>query len=782
MPDELRFNLDAPLGPSHAQGLKPGQPPEALGRPEVTDTASGVAVEGRHVLDYVRVLYKRRWLATFAFVVVVVINTVYTYTRVPIYQASARLLVQAQRQNYGFTDITPPEPPDFQTQFAMLRSRSAIKKTMQSLHIWQETAPSKESGTTAIPENQKREVVKSSLAARFNTARKLVVGFFGASASTSASADGSPEDEQTAAEARQIEGFLSGVGVSPVPGSSIVDISYTSTDPVLTARYANALARQYVDQSLEQKSLATKEVSEWLSERIIEQREKVEASEQALRRYLENNAAVALDESETHIMQSLSELATNVTRAKADRIEKEALYNQFRAIQNDRAALESLPAVQLNPAVQQAKTDLAAAQRNLAQLSEKLGERHPDLIRARQAVKAAEERIPAEIARVVESNRLDVEKARATEASLTRTLEDQKRMALASKSNGSGLELAVLQRDVQSNRQVFEIMMDRARAAGLSSEIKTNNVRILDLAEVPRAPIAPNTNKNLQYGVLGGLIFGVGLAFFFEYLDNRIKSPEEIRTHLGVAFLGLVPGSHKRSGPPTTPLITSGVPPSFAEAFRVVRTNVLFSSAEESARSVLVASAGPGEGKTLVASNLAIALAQAGQRVLIIDGDLRRPRLHDVFSVKQEPGLSNLIVGDAKAADVFRASQVGVTVLPSGRIPPNPAELLGSKRFKDLLARLGEHFDWIVIDSPPVMVVTDPMVVAHIVSGVLFVVSADATSRHTARTAIDQLVTSRAHVLGAVLNRVDLDKNGYYYSQYYKREYNEYYTASRPSA
>jgi succinoglycan biosynthesis transport protein ExoP len=196
---------------------------------------------------------------------------------------------------------------------------------------------------------------------------------------------------------------------------------------------------------------------------------------------------------------------------------------------------------------------------------------------------------------------------------------------------------------------------------------------------------------------------------------------------------------------------------------------------------VLVASAGPGEGKTLVASNLAIALAQAGQRVLIIDGDLRRPRLHDVFGVKQEPGLSNLIVGDAKPADVIRTTTTGVTVLPSGRIPPNPAELLGSRRFHELLTRLKEHFDWIVIDSAPVMAVTDAAVVGHMVSGVVFVVSSEMTNRYNARTAIDHLIAARSHLLGAVLNRVDLDGHAYYYGRYYRREYGEYYQSRQVS-
>jgi capsular exopolysaccharide synthesis family protein len=224
-------------------------------------------------------------------------------------------------------------------------------------------------------------------------------------------------------------------------------------------------------------------------------------------------------------------------------------------------------------------------------------------------------------------------------------------------------------------------------------------------------------------------------------------------------------------------------PGNFAEAFRAIRTNVLFSSADEGCRSLVVTSTRPGEGKTLVAANLAIALAQSGQRVLLFDADLRKPRVHDVFDQRLEPGLSNLMVGQAKASEVMRKSAVsGLWLLPAGRIPPNPAELLGSKRFKDFQSTLRRHFDWIVIDSPPVMAVTDPSIVAHAADGVVFVVGAEMTARHAAQSALEQLESANARIIGAILNRVDVQRNSYYYSQYYQREYLDYYTPPAAAA
>jgi capsular exopolysaccharide synthesis family protein len=276
---------------------------------------------------------------------------------------------------------------------------------------------------------------------------------------------------------------------------------------------------------------------------------------------------------------------------------------------------------------------------------------------------------------------------------------------------------------------------------------------------------------------VAGLVLAIGLAFGFEYLDNRIKTPQELKAHLGIPFLGMVPVVPTDKEP--NPLLGNGVPQNFAEAIKTVRTNVLFSSADEGMRSLVVTSAGPGEGKSVVASNLALALAQAGQRVLLIDADMRRPRVHEIFGGAQEPGLSNILSGNAKSTEAIRKSSVaGLWVMPAGHIPPNPAELLGSRRYADFLVSLGVHFDWVVLDTPPVMVVADSSIVANQASGVVFVVRADHTSRHAVKAAVEQLDAANAHLLGSVLNRVDVVRNPYYYSSYYRKDYARYYVSA----
>ena len=715
--------------------------------------------QGFHLLDYVRVLYKRRWTATTAFAVVFLSVAAYTLTAIPIYEARVQLLIEKENANvvdfkqvFEQNQITDDY---YQTQYKILQSRTLARRTIDALKLWDhpQIDPKSDDSLTV------RKVVAAPAA--------WVTGWFKPSKSGEP-----PEPDETKRQSAAIDRFLSQLTVSPVRNSRLVDIKFQSPDPALAASVANTLAKGYIEQNLEFKFMSSKEASDWLGQRLAEQRKQVDLSEQALQRYREQTDSVSLEERQNIVVQKLADLNAAVTRAKTERIQKEAAYNQIRTLQNDRSALDTLPAIISNAFVQQQKSELADLQRQQAQLSEKLGPRHPDMAKLGLAIQNVEAKIQGEIGKVVQSMRNDYEQTLAQEQSLTNALEQQKRDALA--LNRAGIEYGVLSRDAASNRQIFESLMQRTKETGISGELKTSNIRIVDAAETPRAPATPNTRNNLLLALLGGATLAIGLAMFFEYVDNRIKSPEEVKEHLGLPFLGMVPALFDKAI--ENPLVCNGVPPNFSESIRAVRTNLMFSTAEEGARSLVVTSTGPSEGKTVVSTNLAVALAQAGQRVLLIDADMRKPRVHTVFGKPQQPGLSNILVGNAKASESVQKTTVpGLWVMPAGLNPPNPAELLGSKRFKDFMGSLAEHFDWVIVDTPPVMAVTDSSVVAHLVTGVLFVVGAEMTSRYAALRAVEQLEHARAKFVGVVLNRVDLQHNPYYYSQYYRREYSEYY-------
>lgn len=720
-----------------------------------------------HLLDYVRTLYKRRWIAITTFLTVVILTTVYVFTATPIYEARAQLLIESQERNVlSFKEVVEQDrmAVDYsQTQQKLLQSRSLAKKTLEVSKLWNRP----EFGGP----QQKSFSLVGSITAPLSWIGQVL------SPKPSRGAAGSKE---TAAQSAGIDAFLASLTVTPVRSSRLVDVNFRSADPALAARIANELVQQFIEQSLDFKFRESKDASNFLAQRLEEQRRQVESSAMALQRYREQNNGVSLDERQNIVVQKLADLNKAVTEAKTTRLQKEAAHNQLQELENDRAALDTFPAILSNSFIQQLKSELSRLEAQRAQLGDKLGDKHPDMIKVQSAIESTQVRLNAELAKVVHSVKNEYLAAQTQENSLMAALNAQKGDALG--QNRKAIDYGVLQRAATSNQQIFDGLLQRSKETGISGELRVSDIRLVDAAEIPRAPVSPQRRQDLLLAMFGGGVLAVGFAFFLEYFDNRIKSPAEIGAHLGIPFLGMVPMIPDKSRTDTPPLINNGVPPNFAEAFKAVRTNVLFSTAEEGSRSLVVTSTGPGEGKTIVSTNLAMALAQAGQRVILIDADMRRPQAHQMLELKQEPGLSNLIVGNVKASDAVRPTAVpGLWFLPAGRIPPNPAELLGSLRFRDFLATLRDHFDWVIVDSPPVMTVTDAAVVAHLANGVVFVVGSEMTSRGAAKAAMNQLDSAKGKVIGAILNRVDLDKNSYYYGNYYRRQYGEYYIQAAQS-
>jgi exopolysaccharide transport family protein len=732
-------------------------------------TSTDLEVPGAHLADYVRVLYKRRWSAMTSFALVVLAVTVYTFTATPIYEAKTRLLIENEERNVvSFKQVLDEDQQKadyYLTQYNILQSRALARKTIETLKLWDSPhLGAKTSQSSGI---------WGALGGAMSSAAS-VVGL-GSSATPSV-----PSADETTEQSRAIDAFLLKLTIAPIRNSRLVDVKFRLSDSQVATTIVNALATAYIQQSLEYKFMASKDASNWLGDRLVEERKKVEQAESALQRYREQNDAISLQDRENIVVQKLTDLNAAVTRAKTERIQKEALYNQLSGIENNSAALDTFPAILGNTFIQQQKSELSDLQRKHAQLSEKLGDKHPEIITINRAIQSSQAKLQNEIGKVVQSVKNEYQAALAQERSLTSALGQQKSEAMS--MNRKAIDYAILEREVQGSKQIYDSLMQRAKETGVSGELKTSNIRVVDPAEQPRHPVTPQKSLNMVVALFSGALLALGLAFFFEYIDSRIKSPDEVKAHLGLPFLGMVPALDAKGWTGAEPLIHTGVPPGFAEAFRAIRTNVLFSNVDEGSRTLVITSTGPGEGKTMVACNLAIGLAQSGQRVLIIDADMRRPRVHSVFEQPQEPGLSNLLVGNAKASESVQKTNVpGLWVLTAGHIPPNPAELIGSQRCKEFVASLRDHFDWVIIDTPPVMAVTDAVIAANSASGVVFVVGAEMTGRHSARTAIEQLAHGRARFVGAVLNRVELERNAYYYSHYYRREYGAYYQAAANS-
>ena len=761
------FNLDDSRPTDRPAGFPTGSRPET-GR---IGAAPGAAYRddddngGIHLRNYVRVLYKRRWMVASVFLTVMVAVAVYTFTTTPIFEARTRLLIENDPNVVSFEGVLDEEqaqPDYYTTQYNILRSRALARKTIDALDAWDHPRLAPQRGILA------------GISAGLSSLTGRVTGV---------SADAVPpaelEDElanlpETPAQSAVIDAFLRRVSVSPVRNSRLVDVTFASPSAAFSTRVVNTLADTYLRENLEHRLGASRDANDWLTARLEEQRKELEAAEARLQEYREQNNALSLQDSQDIVTQKLTALNTEVTTARTERLRQESLYKQLQEARNQPGLLDSFPAILNNQLIQQQKIELAGLNQKKAQLAETFGDRHPEMVAINSAIDMAQAKLDAEIEKVVAAVTAEYQAAVTQENTLVAALAAQEQEVQG--LNGMAVEYGVLERNAQSARQLYDNLLQRAQETGVAGELRTTGIRVVDPAAEPREPARPRKALNLALGFIVALIGSVGLAFLFEYFDNRVKTPEEMESVLGITSLAMLPAVSTASTTGGDPLMTGPVPAGFSEALRVLRTNLLFARADPHMRSVMITSTGVGEGKSVVAGNLAIAIAQTGQRVLFIDADLRRPRAHTLFQETQEPGLSNLLVGTATSEESVRATNVeGLVLLPAGHIPPNPAELLGSSRFRSLLESAGQQFDWVIIDSPPIMPVTDAAVVGNLVSGVLFVVHSEKTSRHAAAQAIGQLARANARIIGGVLNRVDLQRNPYYYSAYYSRDYTRYY-------
>jgi exopolysaccharide transport family protein len=697
-------------------------------------------------------IHKRRGIVATSLGLSLLAAVLYNYTTRPVYQATAQILIDRETPNVlpnkELVDVVQAGADYYQTQYQLLRGRMLAEKVVERLNL-----------------HRSQEFQTGPLMSPLERIQRRFLG----KAPSEVDSDGMPLSPAVSA-------FRSRVAVEPVSGSRLVNLRFTAYDPNLAAQVVNALAQLYIEQSLEFRFETSTEATGWLSERLKEQRLKVDAAEKALQAYREKEGLVNFEERQSLVDQKLTALNAAMLNARTERITKETLYNQMKNLGSGQ--LEAYPLVMVNGVVQSLKTQLSELQREQARLAETLGDKHPEMIRIRSQVRTTDDKLRAEIRNVVRSVESEYRTAAQQESNLQASLEVTKQEAL--EINRKAIDYTVLKREVESNQQLYKDLMSRTKQTGLETELKTTNIRIVEKAEVPRGPIAPRKTRNYQLAVIIGLLLGIGLIMVFEHMDNTFKTPEDVKQHLGLPFLGMVPDVAARA--PTahvarpSPLILKNPQSAVAEAYRVLRTNLIFSTAEATGRAVVISSANPGEGKTTTVANLAASLALNGARVLAVDADLRRPTMHQHFGIAKTPGLSDLIVGKCQASEAIQTTRFkGLQVLPCGYVPPNPAELLGSTSMKQVINALRTHYDWVLIDTPPILAMADTPVLCPVVDGIVLVIGAELSSRPAIQRAIDQISSVGGKVMGIVLNKVNLERNAYYYGQYYGEYYRSYY-------
>jgi capsular exopolysaccharide synthesis family protein len=732
------------------------------GTPAGPGTTQGFAPEGDvHILDRLAVLYRYRRIAFSVFVLTTAAMMIQGYTSIQVFQAQAQLLIEDARStavpglnNDQNTYYEDPEPY-YQTQFRILRGRDLTRRVIKKLNL------------NDVPEFNGTAAPPPTPVSMLRDFEQRIVGLV----RPKSVQPEPPKVDESPDESALVSGFLGRVGVDPVRGSRLVDVTFQSTDPKFAALAVNTLVDEYVDQNLQVKLATTENMLEWLDKELASQQKKVEENERAMAEYRDKENALSLDDKQNIVLARLNQLNDAVIRAKTSRVQKETLYNQVRSIAPGTSA-ETLPIIGGNLQIQAIKNHLAELQRDRVRLSERYGDKHPEIVKINASLQDTQRQLEAEAAKAVQSIRNDYDSAVLEEQTFTKNLEGAK--GDAADLNRKGINYGVMEREARSNRQVYEALLQREKELRVSSNSRSNNVRVVDHAEIPKGPIAPGGRRTWLMSLTVGLALAVAVAFGLDYMNDTIKTPEDVARRLKLPFLGLVPSVRGDKHPV---LASSHVPHDFSEAFRALRTSIISKYSGEGTKIMVVTSAQPLEGKTTTACNIAMALAYGGSRVLLVDGDMRRPGMHRPLRLANERGLSQVLLGQARVRDVIqRTVDPNLLAITAGRIPPNPSELLGSERMRTLLTNLAHGpFDWIIIDTPPVLAVTDAVILAPLVSGVTFVVGAEMTRRRLAERALETIMSSRPPFAAVVLNKVDFARNKYYYSRYYGHQYKNYY-------
>ncbi len=590
--------------------------------------------------------------------------------------------------------------------------------------------------------------------------------------------------------------LLGRLGVEPIRDSRLAIIRYDDADPQRARRIVEAVVERYIEQNLDDALDSTNAASEWLRAQLDKLKTDLESNEMALHEFklAKNILSVAFDDQSNMLRDEMKHINDSLTSVRIRLQEVAARYGELSKVSPDEPS--NLPVGELL-----GSSHLTSLRQNYENaLRERdsylvlgKGAHHPDVEAAQTRVDGAKAALAAEVRNIQGALERELSVVRQQESGLSSVFERAKKQALD--LNLLEIEYNRLRRSKENTEKLYQLVLERTKESDLTRMLRVNNLRVLDHPQLPRTPVRPQILTNIGVGIALGLVLGLAAAMARALMDRTLRTPQDIEVELGIPFLGLLPeieqgrdGSlflrqgrrkrpHRKVG--TRELIVHEHPSSgVAEASRSIRTNLMFMSPDRPYRTVLVTSAGPTEGKTTVACCIAIAMAQAGQRVVLLDCDLRRPRLHRVFGKGSDKGVTtSLLEGDLEAA-AFPTDVPNLSVIPAGPLPPNPAELVQSEKFRVALQKLSERFDRVIIDSPPVVPVTDAAVLSMLVDGTVLVVKGLSTKKEMGRQAMRALADLGAKPAGAVLNAINLTRYDYRNHYYYYHK-DGYYAAER---
>jgi len=692
-------------------------------------------------LQYWQVIVKHKWTVIAAFTIVVLTGLMVTLLTTPMFRATSTLQIDRQAMRVvnmpGGDSLEAPTDFEFyETQFQLLRSRTLAEKVAASLD----------------PEDPAFAMM--SAPSPWQKFQQLIFGVDKKGAQPV-----SPEDLRG-----QLVGLVrGGLWVEPIIKSRLVKINFDSPDPALSAKIANAIAEGFIESNMERRIDNSSYAKEFLEDRLEQVKLKLQDSESALANFAQEERIVNIDDRQSLLTNDLASLNAALTEAKQERIDVESRMRQTQG-----AGIYSHPQMLANPGVQALRSTRGKLE---ADYQEKLVTFKPNLplmLQIKSQMEEIDKQLEAEVQLIKASMVATFQSAKDKEGMLQTQVDLLVNDVLA--LQGRSTSFTVLEREVETNRQLYDALLQRYKAIGITSNVDANNVSVVDSALAPGGPFSPNLFRNLLLAAFAGMALGVFLAFLFEFLDDTLKRPDEIEKHLGIGVLGVIP---RLDG--VTPQDAALDPRSaFSEAYRSVRTSLQFSTEDGVPRCLLITSPSASEGKSTTAYTLACNFAQLGRRVLLIDADLRNPSLHHLLGGDNSIGLSNYLAGSIKPAAAIRPTRtLRLTFISAGPLPPNPAELLAGPKMMSLLGLAGEKFDQVIIDGPPIMGLADAPILSNIASGTLLVIEAGTSRIATAKAALKRLFSARAHVVGALITKFDARMAGYGYG--YGGDYGGYH-------
>lgn len=754
--------------------------------------------ETNHILEYVAVCRQRIRLIVSLGLVLGAAAAFWSYSQIPLYQTGAKVVIEPRdpqvietqmQQEYG----SNRGEEQIETHVKLMTSFPVLEEVVTKLNLSQQPEyQHRPSGFKKFLKNIETPWIKESLEWGAESIRAFkgfivssIKSFLG-SDSSSVQRSETKESYLNRKNASLVRSFKGHTQIGVIKGSKIVEVSVISENPKFAALAANTLAQVYIDRTLDRKSKFTEFASDWFASHLDDLRKKVEESEQALYAFRAKHGLVNISNQQTVAAQRLAEQHLELLRAEKARTEAQTRYKQLKAIrakvlaqangQNvDRSDLDSLTEVLNSNVIRSLRTREIESLVELANMSEKYGPLHPKMIQAKTKLKELRARMADELDKVYGSVKNTYQLGLAQERAIREKVKVQKTEKVA--LDKYAVQASVLEREVNSNRQLYDLFLQQMSRTDLSTKIQTSNIYLAEWAIPNESPIRPKTARNVLLGLIFGLSAGLGVALFLEYGGKNIKGPRDLARYFDrFLTLGMVPKSPKGMNSRRSLVMLSSPMGIAANCYRHIRTSLWIAMESEPPFSLAVTSASDQEGKTTLAANLAVALAQVeGVKVVLIDTDLRRPQVGNIFGISEDQdkakGLAHYLLGDAEESEILHETSVpNLAVIPAGCAPPRPTELLHSMRMKALLERYREQGFSVILDTPAALPVVDAMVVSNLVSGVILVVSVGQTEKGSAMTMVDQLASHGIKILGVVLQKVPLAILPAYYreSPYFK--------------